>query len=68
MQLLKQDYMVKFIGSVGMTSKYIEEHLTELDSIARYYEQYYKDHKDQAIKYRAECIRELIKWENLKLK
>jgi len=50
-----------------MTSKYIEEHETELDSIARYYEQYYKDHKDQAIKYRAECIRELIRWEKLKL-
>ncbi len=47
-----------------MTTKYIEEHKEELEAMAELYEAL-----DEAIfQYRAECIRELIRWENLRIK
>lgn len=46
-----------------MTSKYIEEHYDELVRIKEQYEKMI----DKAMQYRAECIDELIRWENVKL-
>lgn len=47
-----------------MTSKYLEEHKDELEKIAAYYE----STPNRELQFRAKCIRELIRWENLKTK
>mgnify|MGYP006929355884 CR=1 FL=1 len=55
--------MVFVIGSVTkMTSQYLENHKKELEALAAHYEK----HGTPAFLYRAKCIRDLIKQENLK--
>ncbi len=46
-----------------MTSQYLENHKKELEAIAEHCE---KVHNNPAYRYRAKCIRDLIKSENLK--
>ena len=47
-----------------MTSQYLEAHKKELEAIADHYE---SKHTEPHLLYRARCIRDLIKRENLKI-
>jgi hypothetical protein len=46
-----------------LTSQYLKDHKTELESLAAYYEQ---EPNPEHIKFRARAIRELIQWEKNK--
>jgi len=54
--------MGEFIGIVIMTSSFFTSHREELEKMATYYEK----KPNLELKYRAKCIRELLKWEGIK--